>query len=261
MTLSQIQILQLTLLLQDIPDDPREWGSDLAVVFYWISRARTTTQTIFGANSPEHKKFRAMTDLDIGDSLNEVRSLNQRQAILRSTVGELLGRAHAFLTEHIMQGASEAHVQSRRVTSQAFRVFVAHDGGTAARAKVEDFLRSLGAQPIIAEKEPVAGPSVDAHVTAIINTCQYAIAIATKERALVQENKLVPRANIIDEIQRVSNHFATRWMLMLEEQVELPSNQQHVIYYRFSSTSMDEALAGLVRELRSKDFLRIGAQE
>ena len=63
------------------------------------------------------------------------------------------------------------------------------------------------------------------------------LVIATKENSNKQSGGLVPRANVIDELPRVTQVFDEKWMLMLEKPVSPPSNQAEYVRSHFVTQS------------------------
>lgn len=139
------------------------------------------------------------------------------------------------------------------------RIIVGHDGDTSPRRKLVGFISALGAIPVIAEEEPKLARSVADHVDAVMKSCQYGIAIATKENSITQGGSPTPRQNVIDEISHMRERFGSRWMIVLENDVVLPSNQAEHVRANFAPQSMDRALTQIVIELRGNGFLKIGS--
>ena len=71
----------------------------------------------------------------------------------------------------------------------SLRIFIVHDGQTSARSKLESFIRALGAEPVIAENEASKGRPVSEKVDAVLGSCHYAVALATKSRAGQQDGR------------------------------------------------------------------------
>jgi hypothetical protein len=138
-------------------------------------------------------------------------------------------------------------------------ILIAHDGKTAARDKLEAFIRALGANPIIVEAEPSLGASVYAKVEAAIPLCQYGVVLSTRARAAIQDGYAIPRGNLIDEAARLRGVLGrARVLLMVEQDVYLPSNIADFITAGFTAQSMDAAFTELVNELRGQGMLNLG---
>ena len=52
----------------------------------------------------------------------------------------------------------------------------------------------------------------------------FSIVLVEKARTSTQDGKLQPRGNIIDEIERLRLQVGDRFMVLMEQEVELPSN-------------------------------------
>lgn len=141
------------------------------------------------------------------------------------------------------------------------RIFIAHDGDTGARGKLEDFIRDLGAQPVVAEGEPTKGRGISEKVDTVIRSCHYAVVIATCANASTQNGRLMARGNVINELPRIRELLGNCRMVALEHGVELPSNESASIYENFSPQSMDSVFSALVRELRGHGLLKVGAPD
>lgn len=137
------------------------------------------------------------------------------------------------------------------------RIFVVHDGKTPARDKLADFIRALGAEAVIAESEATKGRGISEKVDAVISSCHYAVAIATKAKAAQQDGKIVARTNVVNELPRIRQAMGNRWMLALETGVALPSNEAASIHESFVPQSMDGVFTALVRELEGHGILTL----
>jgi hypothetical protein len=122
-------------------------------------------------------------------------------------------------------------------------IFIAHGGRTAARDRLEKFIRGLGAEPVIVEDEPNLGLTPSAKVQREIERCHYGVILATLERAARQDDRPVPRGNIIDERARPAAELGSdRVLSFVEAGLDLPSNIAEFVRARFTQDSMDEAL-------------------
>ena len=186
-----------------------------------------------------------------------------RDAVIRE-IGDLEEKSDRDANIVHIEGVGISHEQisSSHMSPdplKQLRIFIGHDGDTAPRRKLVEFISALGAMPIIAELEPKRGRSVADHVKVVMNSRQFGIAIATKEKSSLQDDKPVPRQNVIDEISRMRDHFESKWMIVLENDVVLPSNQAEHVRANFAPQSMDRALTQIVIELRGHGFLKIGS--
>jgi len=143
------------------------------------------------------------------------------------------------------------------VVSPVVRIFIVHDGDTAARTKLANFIRALGAEPVIAENEATKGRGISEKVDALLSTCHYAVAIATKQRASTQDGKVMARQNVVDELPRIRQELGNRWMIALENGVGLPTNESASIHEGFVAQSMDRVFEALIRELQGHGMLTL----
>lgn len=134
-------------------------------------------------------------------------------------------------------------------------VLISHGGRSEARDKLERFIRALGSNPFIVEEQPGASKHPDKKVDEALGKCDFAVILATKDRASQQDNKVYPRLNIIDEIARVREALNDRFIILLEKGLELPSNQTNVTWTSFTQGNMDEAFIQLVTELKGHGIL------
>ena len=143
-----------------------------------------------------------------------------------------------------------ADIRTKRAAAVQRRIFVVHGGhGKQERdalTKVDQFVRSCGALPVVAEESPSGGTSVNRHVRETIQSCDCAIVLATRDRSSTTG---ATRGNILQEAGLCQEVLRDRLILLLEEGCEMPSNLHEVPYTRFRSTCMEEAFARIVREL------------
>lgn len=217
----------------------------------WEDKARALIRRVYGAGSPQEKDWyiRIDFDSDLPDG--------------RWSFAGMLPHARGFLEAVIQDLEVKAGAeQTRKVRpSGPLRIFLVHDGPTGARAKLQDFIRALDAEPVIAEDTPSKGRTVSAKVDAVISGCDYAVALATKARASKQDGRHLARGNVTNELPRVRQAMGDRWMVLLEHGVQLPSNEGEYVHERFSPQSMDQAFLALVRELRGHGFLVVGSHD
>ncbi|MBI2965214.1 MAG: nucleotide-binding protein [Chloroflexi bacterium] len=154
-----------------------------------------------------------------------------------------------------MKAIESDHETEETTVTLVLRIFIAHGGDTAARRRLADFIRALGAEPILTDREASVGRSVSAQVDAVMRSCHFGIALATVSRAATQDGRRIARGNVVNEIPRMRSVFGNRWMLMLQVGVDLPSNESEFVYERFSNASMENAFAKLVSELRAHRML------
>ena len=139
----------------------------------------------------------------------------------------------------------------RPPASEILRVFISHGGRTRARDQIERFIRFLGAEPVIVEDQPNLGASVNEKVRREVQLSHYAVVLGTAERGAQQDNKTLPRSNIVDELARLQELLGPDHVLVvLETGVEVPSNTAEFVRGRFTQECIEEVQAQLVNELR-----------
>ncbi len=177
-----------------------------------------------------------------------------KQTKYRKNLPQLAAFAEALLGDMSARLSSES--ENRFVgLVPPLRIFIAHDGPSPARDKLERFLRALGSEPVIVELSPGAGKSPGRKVDLHLNTCDFGIVLARKSQGVRQDNKILPRANIIDEMARFQHVLGDHRMLLLESGLSLPSNASDWTYETFSPQSMDRAFIAIVTELKDHRML------
>jgi predicted nucleotide-binding protein len=135
---------------------------------------------------------------------------------------------------------------------------VSHGGSTASRQKLVDFIRALGAEPVLVEHTENLGTTPNAKVRRQIEMCDYGVVLATANRGAKQDSKTLPRGNVIDECARLQSRLGDDHVLILRQQgVTFPSNTAEFVHESFTPRTMDKAFTALVRELRSLGLLQI----
>ena len=223
-------------------------------VHAWKQRMQAAVRRLYGENSRQEKDLHSATRFNPIVSYQGANRKEQHHRAFLNRLPEAQAFAHAVLEDIKLR--YEAAGQS---ISGKLRIFIAHDGDTGARDKLEGFIRDLGAQPIIAENQPSKGQNISEKVNALIKSCDYVVVIATRAKASQQDCRLMARGNVINELARIRELLGDRRMLALEHGVELPSNEAASIHKRFSSQSMDGVFSELVRELNAHGFLKVGA--
>lgn len=136
------------------------------------------------------------------------------------------------------------------------KAFVAHGGESAARDKLEDFLTAQGVTPIIVEKQPSQGRSKDKNVEHYLKLCNCAIILATQGDVDGRTGELIPRGNILIEIDRCQEILPDRMIYLLEEGAKFPTDIDEKVWERFTEESMDKAFMKIAKELRAFGLLK-----
>ena len=136
------------------------------------------------------------------------------------------------------------------------KVFIAHDGASDLRNRLQLECVGMMLEPIVAEEQPSLDESVDSKVDRLLEGCEFAIVLARSEAGISQDSQKIPRANIIDEIPRIRAKLGDNYIILLEVGLSLPSNQQTgVIYEHFEEEHFAEALLKVWKSLRDKSLL------
>ena len=145
----------------------------------------------------------------------------------------------------------------RRLAHAKPLVLICHGGETTIRKDLELFLwKSAGVDPIVVEDVSYADKNPDQKVDEAIADADFAIVLVEKSRTSSQDGKLLPRGNVIDEIERLRLRLSGRFLILLEEGVTLPTNlSTAVTWVSFSSESFDTALLKVIQYLRQHEVI------
>jgi predicted nucleotide-binding protein len=158
-------------------------------------------------------------------------------------------------------GALEAGMPSEPAPKlEILRVFISHGGQTRARDQLEKFIRFLGAEPVIVEDQPNLGATVNQKVRREAQSSHFAVVLGTVERAAQQDDKSLPRLNVVDELARLQEMLGGEHVLVaLEKGVDVPSNTAEFVRARFTQECIEDVQAQLVNELRGNGLLSVRA--
>ena len=154
----------------------------------------------------------------------------------------------------------KSRLASQQPTTQAPKqinppnVFIAHGGMPTALTKLEEFLRAIGCEPIIAEKQPSEGRSANEHVKWCLGQADCAIVLGTAED--LEQDKLFSKPNVYIELGRFQERFADKTIYLLEEGAQFPSNVSEKVWERFTQENMEKAFLKVVRELTAFGYLK-----
>lgn len=229
--------------LKQLDYDNQEW-------IEWRNEVRNWLKQFLGSNCEEVRQFRGMAVHPLTDNPN---------VLQRAYLDNL--KAYETSLKSIIHGL-ELKMKKEQLEMPTLvgnlRIFIAHDGKTGARSKLEDFIRALGAEPVVVDDEAHMGRIISEKVDGEISSCHYAVALATRARASTQDDQPMARGNVINEIPRIRTSLGDRWMVALERGVNLPSNESGFIYENFAPQSMDGVFSALIRELRGHGLLKVG---
>lgn len=125
-------------------------------------------------------------------------------------------------------------------------IFISHGPETEALKKVEDYIRDLGLNPIIAEKKPTEGRDIDPDVIEKMHKCDAVIILGTGDDA-IDTNTKQPRGNVISEI-RLAEQKNKNIVYLLEKNAKFPSLHSSKAWETFEQCNMEKAFAKIARE-------------
>lgn len=141
----------------------------------------------------------------------------------------------------------------RGVSADGARVFISHGTETAALAKVENFLRALGAQPVVVMRHASEGMAVDDAVEKRVGESDCGIVLATADEQVGDRRQ--PRPNVLHEIGLLQQKLENRVIYLKEEGCEFPSNVKPKIWENFRQDNMEAAFAKISKELKAFGLL------
>ena len=138
------------------------------------------------------------------------------------------------------------------------KAFIAHGGDCSALAKLKEFLRAIGVEPLVVEDQPSEGRSVDHNVEHYLGQADCAVILATKGDIDGRTGELLPRGNILVELGRCQERLPNRTVWLLEEDAKFPSNVNEKVWERFSQGSMERAFIKVAKELKAIGIIKTG---
>ena len=148
-------------------------------------------------------------------------------------------------------------ISLRRLARAKPLVLVSHGGETDARKELELFLwKSAGVEPRVVEDISQADKNPNQKVDQAIEDADFAIVLVEKSRTSTQDGKLLPRGNVIDEIERLRLCLYGRFMILLEHGVSLPTNLSTAVTWEsFSPDAFDSALLKVIQYLKQHEII------
>ena len=180
------------------------------------------------------------------------------QFMFKTRLPEVKATLEAIIGELEMFGAPKLE-DAQLTTVTRPKVFIAHAGESEALNKLCDFLDELGMKPLVVERLPSEGRSVNENVEHYMEMADCAIVLATGDDLV--GGKLQARANVHIELGRFQERFPNRIIYLLEEGAAFPSNVSEKVWERFSDSNMDKALMKILRELRAFGLLAGSRQQ
>ncbi len=163
-------------------------------------------------------------------------------------VNEAIGRLQSDFSTEIVKLHKLAHSRPK--------VFIAHGGETTTRKALELFLwKKADCEPVVVEDIPDTGTGPDTKINLALGEVDFAIVLVETSGASTQDGKLLPRANVIDEIERIRLKLNDKFLILLEQGVDLPSNISGAVTWEsFSSSNVDAMLLKVIHHLRQKEI-------
>ena len=221
----------------------------------WKLRAQMDLRKAIGASEASRFSQDNVVNVRYADpALNVTRPAETYRAYLTSLKEELISHPESVFAPASTADSIEVPIVAQTQTNRP-DVFIAHGGDTPLRDKLELFLWRAGYRPFIVDTMPSLGMNPDAKVDHYLDQCTFAVILAEAHNASSQDEKKTPRLNVIDEITRVRKTLDSRFVLLLEEGLVLPSNQSGSLTWEpFHRDSFDKALAAIYRELRGHNI-------
>ncbi len=141
------------------------------------------------------------------------------------------------------------------VTELPPKAFISHGKESVALTKLEEFLRTLGVEPLIVKEQPSLDKTVNDKVNYYLNQADFVVVLATGEDEI--DGKLHPRQNVIHEIGLAQKTHKGNIIYLLEEGAVFPSNISPKVWERFKQRNMINAFSCIVRELRAYGMLKV----
>ncbi len=207
----------------------------------------------FGAESSERQQFTSAASWGgmVTGSTKAVRDENRNKRFER-----VLQSTSAWLDALIFQVEtfglrSDPGIPDEQTTPN---VFIAHGGDSQALNKLCAFLQDdLGVKPLVVERLPSEGRSVNENVEHYLGIADAAIVLATGDDFV--DGRYQARGNVQIELGRFQERFPERVIFLLEKGAAYPSNVSEKVWERFTQGNMEKALKKVVRELRAFGFL------
>ncbi len=133
------------------------------------------------------------------------------------------------------------------------KAFIAHGPETEALNKLCEFIDELGVKPLVVERLPSEGRSVNENVEHYLEQADCGLVLATKDDPV--DGRFQPRGNVNIEMGRFQERFGGRVIYLLEEGAAFPSNVSEKVWARFTQACMDEAFLKIARELKAFGLL------
>ena len=157
-----------------------------------------------------------------------------------SFISELVEESHSQIEEY--GDDTEKHVEQLSGPLRGNRVFLTHGKNLKILDQVKQIVTFGKFEPVVAmEHESLAKP-VPKKVMDEMRTCDAAVIHVSAERVLLDEEGVEVRLineNVLIEIGAAMALYEDRFILLVEEGVDLPSNLQGLYECRYKGTELD----------------------
>lgn len=145
-------------------------------------------------------------------------------------------------------------------SQETARAFISHGGSKSSLHMIEEFLRALGVEPVVAEKRASEGRELHENVDVHRRQCNFGIVLWTRD-VQDSEGKWLPSGSVAVEMGELRSQFPKRVIYLKEDGVTLPAMASTPQYQLFTEKDMSPAYLKIVTELREWGFLRVAVPE
>ena len=203
--------------------------------YNWVNPLYRPFATI-GEEDPQRKAARERKEY--GESVKRMR--NALQSILDKY--EALGPTIT---------ASETLIQA--VVTKAF---ISHGGRKLSLTRIEDFLRVLGVEPVVVERQSSESREVHHNVDHYRELCDFAIVLWTKDLK-DEKGNWHPSGSVSVESGELRMQFKNRVIYLHEAGVSLPAMASSIVFETYTVKNMGPAFQRIVTELREWGWLTV----
>ena len=143
-----------------------------------------------------------------------------------------------------------------QLSAQQAKAFISHGGSKASLQMIEEFLRALGVEPVVAEKRASEGRELHENVDVHRRQCDFGIVLWTKD-IQDSEGRWLPSGSVAVEMGELRSQFPRHVIYLKEDGVTLPAMASTLQYQPFTDENMGPAYLKIVMELREWGFLRV----
>jgi len=217
----------------------------------WETEMRYLLRSLYGDDSQEVRDFEITAEWWLPQYVG---TPTENQLRRESDFAHMLEQLGGWVDALILQIERFGIQAPARSTSRRRpMVFVAHGRSSKALTRLCEFLTALGCEPVVVEKMPSEGRSVNENVEYYLAQSDCGIVLATGDDLI--GGKLYARPNVHIEAGRFQERFQSRVVYLLEQRATLPSNIQEKVYERFTRRNMTDAFIKVSNELRAFGYL------